>query len=484
MPTRSSTRKSGFAAVLAIILLSVLVTLGVSFAMLTNGSMRQAMNLRDVQAAQNQAESGLEYLNYVLRNSPLPPGTSSDELVEVTALKLSEKLPNVTFGEGWIAIPQVALGEGTFAATMELDESGKLVLCVTGTNGAVERTVGLTYTLTTGGGGGGGGGGPGTPGSSSYFFGYGIATRSKISITGNARIQGTTPALAQQASILSTTYSDDEALVLTGNSNLAGDVFLSNPDAYATLTGNVSIGGHNMRDGEIEEAIHTGIGDVEFPEVDPTVFESFATNIVNSSTSTSGNKTFTNIRIAANTNPNFSGNITINGVVFIEQPNNVRFTGNLNMTGVIVTEDAGENVYDSNTVRFTGNSTFRGVDSLPDTVPFHTLREKTGSFILAPGFGLEFTGNFGAINGTMAADQFKFTGNAGGVIKGMIINYSDSEFKLTGNSSITIDRTKDLDRAAGTDTPEIPAPPPGVAFPVVPQPEVLKADPGTYTEYN
>ena len=203
-----------------------------------------------------------------------------------------------------------------------------------------------------------------------------------------------------------------------------------------------------------------------FPEVDPTVFEPFATNIVNSSTPTSGNRTFTNIRIKANTNPTFSGNITIKGVVFVETPNKVQFSGNLNFTGVLVTQDAGDNVYTTNTVKFTGNTTSQGVESLPDTAEFHDLRQMPGSFLLAPGFGVSFTGNFGTVNGCMAADAFTFTGNAGGLVKGPIINYSDSIFSLTGNSSVTIDRLN------------TPTEPPGFS-----SNGSLRADNTTYAEY-
>jgi hypothetical protein len=199
--------------------------------------------------------------------------------------------------------------------------------------------------------------------------------------------------------------------------------------------------------------------------VDPTVFQPFAVNIVDGNTSTSGNKTFTNIRIKAGTNPTFSGNTTLKGVIFVEQPNRVTFAGNTTMTGMIVTQTAPSNTYTSNTISFTGNTTFSGVENLPDTSDFHVLRTMPGSSILAPGFGLTFTGNFGTVGGCMAADSFSFTGNAGGTIRGGIINYSDSQFSLTGNSSIIVDRS-------GT-----PTTPPGFALP-----STTKANPDTYLE--
>jgi hypothetical protein len=155
---------------------------------------------------------------------------------------------------------------------------------------------------------------------------------------------------------------------------------------------------------------------------------------VDKTTSTSGAKTFTNIRIAANTNPTFNGNITINGMVFVEQPNKVTFNCNLYITGMIVSQDAGDNNYTTDTIKFFGNTITKGVEFLPDTPEFHDLRQMPGSFLLAPGFGVTFSGTLGGVNGTlrtvngcMAADAFNFNNLVGStIIDGPIINYSDT----------------------------------------------------------
>jgi hypothetical protein len=76
-----------------------------------------------------------------------------------------------------------------------------------------------------------------------------------------------------------------------------------------------------------------------------------------------------------------------------------------------------------------------------------------GASILAPGFGLTFTGHFGAVGGCMAADAFAWTGNANGTVHGSIINYGDSAFTLTGNSRITIDRSGSPAVPPGFSTP-------------------------------
>ncbi len=481
-PMKHTARNSGIVAVVALIFLMVFATLGVSYATFANASFLQANNLADSQVARMSAESGLAFMNYVLDGASVSSGATGQDLLDAVANHVSGVLDDSAILQGgaihydgsMVVVPTISHNSSgvSFSAMLVLAGDDKVSLLVTGTHDTIQRTVGVEYALISD---PGSLGDPGTPPSASAFFGYGIASRSKIRLTGNASIEGANS--VEEGSVLSATFSDDEALKMNGNATVGGDVYFSNTDAYATLTGNISVGGESLWSGGIDDHIHTDTGNVEFPEVDPTVFEPFATNLVDSSTPTK-DTTLTNIRIPANTNPTFSGNITIKGVVFIETPNRVKFSGNLNLTGVVVTQDAGDDVYDTNTIKFSGNTSVQGVEALPDTPEFSELREMPGSFLLAPGFGTEFTGNFGTVSGTMAADEFKFSGNAGGTIKGMLINYSDSEFKLTGNANIIIDRDADIERSAGTSSEGTPAVPPG--FTVAPTFQIV---PSSYLEY-
>ncbi len=451
-------KQQGIVYILALVLLTVFSSLAVAYATFSHTSLRTAENMSSVQDARMQAEGGLGHLSMILSELTVSSGSSGQAMLDNLAASLASRLngtenlqgEQVAYDGETIIIPSIDMGGGKrFCATITRVDDTTVRMSVTGSDKDISRTVSMDFDLSAG---------------RSVVFDYGIASKSPISLTGNAHVSGAnSPA---EANMLSATYSTNEVFKLTGNCNLEGDIYASNPDGYVSVSGNVTVGGENNWSGNIEDHIHLGIGEVEFPEVDPTVFEPFATNVVNSSTSTSGNKTFTNIRILANSNPTFSGNITLNGVIFIEVPNNVHFSGNVSITGVIVTQDAGENNYDSNTIKFTGNTTVKGVEELPDTSEFHTLRSMPGSFVLAPGFSLQFTGNFGTVSGAMAADEFKFAGNAGGIVHGPIINYSDSEFKLTGNSNLIIDRD---------DVPDIP---PGFT-----SPGKFEPDPNSYVEY-
>lgn len=427
------------------IFLALFATLAVAFSAAANMSLRQAANCRQAQRSQLAAESGLSYMLAQLRLMNIPAAEAEDDLLLAVANRLAAQMDGTAnLGAGGIAmddatiyVPSIVFSDQaqSFRASVHLLESGRLQVNVAGNHYASHRGVGIEVEPAVG---------------RSAVFDFGIASKGKITMTGNSRITGVND--PHEADILSATYSDPEAVAITGNCTVGGDIATSNPDSYVSVTGNPHIGGETNWD-KIQEHIHIGIGDVEFPEVDGSVFEPFATNIIDSHTSTSGNKSFENIRIKAGTNPTFSGNITIKGVVYIEQPNSVKFTGNLDFTGVVVTEDAGEGNFAQNNIQFTGNMTSQGVENLPDQPQFAALREMPGSFLLAPGFEVKFTGNFGTVNGCMAADRFTLTGNSGGIVRGPIICYGDTLLAMTGNSHFQIDRSTYGDSIPGFHAP-------------------------------
>jgi hypothetical protein len=200
----------------------------------------------------------------------------------------------------------------------------------------------------------------------------------------------------------------------------------------------------------IQGAERIGVAEPEWPGVDPSVFRPYATNVY--SGSGAGDLTLSNIRIPPNTNPTFSGNVTIRGVVYVESPNKVKFSGNANVVGVIVCEEPAVNDLKKNYIHFTGNMSTSGVENLPAEPTYDGLRELTGTFLLAPGFSTKFTGNFNTINGCMVASEFEFSGNAGGRIKGGVLNLRDSTFRMTGDSPILVDRDNALPNPAGLTT--------------------------------
>jgi hypothetical protein len=166
------------------------------------------------------------------------------------------------------------------------------------------------------------------------------------------------------------------------------------------------------------------------------VFRPYATNVYTTNTLS----TYSNLYIPANTNPKFTGG-TFNGVIYIEKPNIVEFAGNPTINGVIVMDSASTaGTLATNQINFTGASmTANGVESLPAS--YGDLRKLTGSFILAPGGAVDFRGNFNTVNGSIVSDQLSMTGNAGGTVKGTVINLQDNPLTLNGSSEIIIAST-------------------------------------------
>jgi hypothetical protein len=125
-------------------------------------------------------------------------------------------------------------------------------------------------------------------------------------------------------------------------------VAVVNPDGRIKKVGNVTIGGNEL----------IGAAEPEWPSVDQSPFTPYATNV--RSTGSSSDITLSNIRIPPNTNPTFSGNTTIYGVLYIQSPNKVSFTGNVNIVGCVVCETPAFNNLATNQVKFTGNVTTAG----------------------------------------------------------------------------------------------------------------------------
>ncbi len=442
---RRRRRRRGSTVLLTMIFLSLFATLAVAFTSTTNMNLRQAHNHHSSQAAQMAAESGLAYMLQAFGRFTIAASEARDDPLVGVANRLAAAMDGtsnmgsgeITFDGVTVRTPAIQIRDDgqAFSAEITDGEDGMLLLTIRGTWGRSVRQVWMQLSPAV---------------DTSVVFDYGVASKGKISVGGDGTLVGFND--ASEANIFSATYSDDEAVVVMASATVAGDVFTANPDSYVTVRGSATIAGTNDF-AELQDHIHIGVGDPEFPEVDTTIFEPFATSTLDASTDTTTNVVLENVRIPAGMNPTFSGNVTIRGVLYIAQPNNVKFTGNADITGMIVTDDAGDGVYDQNKITFTGNVTSQGVETLPAESKFAKLREMPGSMLLAPGFGVTFTGNFEAINGAIAADRITITGNASGIVRGPIICYGDTEFELWGSSKVEIDRSTYGGTPAGFDMP-------------------------------
>jgi hypothetical protein len=428
---RPRVKRKGIALILSLIFLALFSTLAVYTCALSVVNVEAANNQHLVNTAYSSASSGLEVMKLLMSNITVAGSTSPSDILSTIASNLqanlaSDGMSNITaaFDGSVISIASVNLDSQSgrsFSATIQQTDSDTLQLNVTGVNSRISRAINTNFDLID---------------SVSAAFNFGLATKGKLEMSGNASVEGVdNPA---QASIYIEALDEYEALNMSGNASIAGDVGIAETDAAAFVSGNASIGGERSQDA-IENHVSYGAELVELPEPNISVFEPYAINVVDSSTSTSGNITFENIRIAAYTDPTFSGNININGIVFIESPNLVNFSGNTIITGVIVAAGDKDSPMIDDKLNFSGNLTALGVENLSDDPAFDGLRDLTGTAILAPGFELNCTGNFSINAGAIAASGIEFSGNAQSSVTGTIINYSEKELKLGGNGSILCD---------------------------------------------
>jgi len=266
---------------------------------------------------------------------------------------------------------------------------------------------------------------------------YAIATRSGVIMKDNAAIQGANN--DQEGSVLSASSSATYAIDLSDDATLSGDAAAVDADAMIHIIENATIGGDEI----------TGVAEPQWPTVETAEFVHYVEDTVTGDVS---NTTLHNIRIPAGTNPTFSGNVNLYGVVYIESPNYVTFTGTTNICGIVVAEEPAIENLTVNQIRFTGNLTASGVENLPADSRYDGLRDKTGSFLLAPGFATTFSDTFNTINGCMAAGKFLFRGNAVGTVGGPILNLSDSVVKLENSANLAVDKSATNLHPAGLST--------------------------------
>jgi hypothetical protein len=404
-----------------------------AYSMITN-SVQISYNQRDVNAARAAGESGLEFIRYQLYQLNIPHNTTPAAMFTTVYTQLGTALNGTRNMNGdvvgidstgtIISIPSNTANavsiDGTgskFFAT--LTQSGQqIVVKVTGigrSSSAVERAVEMNFAVAQ---------------KASSIFSYGIANNGPITMSGNTSIAGGSD--PTRGSVLSASTTTTTPVTMSGNESISGDVSIVNPNGHVSASGNATVAGYTSSNPNYTQHIHIGVTAPTFPTVDTASFATYATT-----TYTAGTRTLVNTVIPPNTNPNFSGNTTVQGVLYIQTPNQVTFSGNTTIQGAVVVQD--NPTGSSNSITFSGNVSASSISTLPANGTFPAAeRALTNAFILAPTFSVTFSGNFGTIGGSMVADQFTFSGNAGGTVNGSIIAFANKTMSLSGNSVILI----------------------------------------------
>jgi hypothetical protein len=413
-------------------------TLAIGFYSASSMSAQIARNEQSMALAQAGADAGMQYLRYQFNQMTIPPnppdlltaaanalGPSTGQGLNGTSLMNGG---SVTVTNGAIYIPSatgwtnVDPNAGTKFRAM-IVASGQFLVCTVdgaGPSGTIMKGIQLKYQ---------------TAPKAGAILDYGVANEGTVTTAGSTVIQGLTD--PTKGSVLSADMISATPVVIDGKS-VSGDVSVVNPSATISVSG-ASIGGTSDPT-QIPKHEHIGVPAPSFPTIDTSVFTQYATTQYNASMST-----MTNVYIPPNTNPKFTGGVTIYGVLWVQQPNTVTFRGNVTICGIIVGNPPSmTQTYDpvNNVISFAGNVSATTIDQLPGTVPnYAALQKLTGSFMLVPGFAVSMTGNFGTVGGSIVAGSVSMSGNAGGTVDGSVIGMTDNPLSLNGHSSITISST-------------------------------------------
>jgi hypothetical protein len=428
--------RRGVAAVLAMLYLMLFSTLAIGTYAAFNLNAQIAHTEKDLQDARLAAESGMAFMRHLLWSLSISHRTPPDQLFQQVYQAINADLANtrnlgantIGYDGTMISIPAAAgatikidADNNRFRATIE--KYGKeLIVRVTGYAGGadVSRGVEMHYGIFE---------------RPSSIFDYGVASRSTINMIGNTRILGSpNPAAGNVLSTASVAYP----LSMGSSTEISGEVSFSNPTAWVSAGTGAKIAG-KVGEANWRNNVHF-VDEPDFPVIDTDDYVPFATT--NFTSKNPGPGTYKNIRIKAGTNPTFNGNVTLEGVIYIETPNQVKFNGNASLTGIIVTQNNPTGDWTTNVLNFAGTFNARGVKDLPSTPTYDQLRTLGGAMILADKFFVRFGGTAGSgstsVAGAVVASKMEFYGTADARVDGSVINLDNTAVDFKGNAAVTI----------------------------------------------
>ncbi|MHC5083096.1 MAG: PilX N-terminal domain-containing pilus assembly protein [Planctomycetota bacterium] len=428
-------KQKGIALFIAMVFVTIFSAISVGMFSMSSNNTIVASNLHQANQARANAESGMEVIRHYMDQVEISGLTEVNNRYSAMIDSLKTALDgnlsysydedSGTLTVGSVDSPVLLSGtEESFYATITPDGvngSSGVNIEIIGSNDTIDRAIQSRFSYGV---------------HQTSVFDYGVATKGPLNL-GNLLLDGVN--VSVEADVYIESLLTDGALNIQ-NGQIAGDVKIVNPDAYVSMNGNSSIGGETGANA-ITEHVEVGVEEADFPIPNATHFAQYANGItIDSGTDISSLGSLDNVRIAAGTNPKFTADTQINGVLYIESPNVVEFGGNCDITGLVVAEGDYTDNSQENQLIFRGTVGSNSVDAKDDDgnyllsdSKYDGLRDESGTFVMAPGFAVSFGGNFDTLNGCIVANGVEFFGNAGGEIGGSIVNYSDDPMDLTGN---------------------------------------------------
>ncbi len=404
-------------------------------ATMTGSNLQMAQNQQKSNAARASAESGLEVIRHWLSDVSL--SGSPEERIEILAQELREVAPfaEIDDYDDEIIIENFVIDSTSgqsFAAQITITEDDEINVLVKGHANDFTRQINVKYGIEVA-----------TSDSANPFFGYGVASKGPFQIDGGTRIEGYNE--PSEGSIYIEAQDINQTFSIGGSANISGNVNIANPDHTSVhLSGNPWIDGaavqpwwpfnpNDFTEEEINDrGVYVNAEEIEFPTPDPHYFRQYATG-PEITESMSSVYSLDNAVIKAGTNPTFTGDYSINGILYIEQPNTVTFGGSCEINAIIVAEGDHEDPLPGDKITWSGHVTNNGVQD----------PRFEGISIFAPGFELDIgatydggSDGFETFHGSIIGNGIKFSGDPQLNINGTVINYSDEPMSLEGSSRL------------------------------------------------
>jgi hypothetical protein len=417
-------------SVLAMLYLVLFGTLAVGFYSATTTQTQIASNDEHIARSFMAAESGMDFMRYQLGRVSIPPHTPNDQVIDELYVDLQAQLNgtgnlgSTTIAKNGNTIQIPATGsiklDGTadsrFSATIT-DWAGEIVCKINGMNGTITstRAISMDFTRAT---------------RPSSVFDYAVAPKGQILMKKGTltSVAGVDPKIATMMSAMAA----DPAISVTGG-KITGDLSVTEDGTVQVTGGTVGTPASSIPAVILADHVHT-VDPPEFPTIDTTVYRQYATN-----TWVDKKKVQANIIVPAGKNPKFNAGDTVQGIMYVESPNQITFNGNFNLQGFIVMAPSASN---TDTISFSGSLAMTPVPNQPQ---FDALRAVTGVAILAPNAAVTMSGSSGGnIRGNVIVKSFNFAGAADlQVDQGtlMTLASSNNTFVMNGSKSVKFSST-------------------------------------------
>jgi len=445
MKTQRQSVRQGIALIMAMVFIVIFAAISIGFLSLSSANTQTANNHRIGNGAFCSAQSGYEIIRYLasgiqvhgIYGTEQPTATMHEvytrlkDRITASGMTCIALSPYPYTGAGPISISNVSLsadGRKTFSIELGAADPNTVYVHIKGNDGQASKRIRVNYNLAEHG---------------HSVFDYGIATKGPLDMSGQSTITGVN--LAVESDVFIDTSIVGDSFSIGSKASVQGDVHIVNQ--YATYSINGSVGGETGL--EARDHVIIGVDPVNFPIPNVQHFRQFVTGPrIDQYTNLGNYATLDNATIAAGTNPTFSSDRQINGVLFIEQPNVVKFSGKVTIKGIIVGDSQPGTTSSANSIQFSGQVSCQDISTLQGE-QFANLRNETGTFLIAPGFHADFTGQANVITGVIATAGVRFSGQAGGTINGSIINYASVPVTLQGQGNLQFNRSGTTINPAG-----------------------------------